>query len=280
MAIHPETDRPLEIYDSARRPIRPLDELQQVIRFRHLILQLLRRDILTRYKRSVLGIVWTMLNPLGMMIVLTLAFSTIFGRANGYPAYVLSGLLAWNFFAQTTNAAMVNLLWGGGLLHRVFIPRTSFSLAAIGTGVVNIVLSLVPMLLVMLVTGIPIYVTLWFLPIPILLLACFALGCGLLLSALAVYFPDVVEMYQIGITAWLYLTPVMYPESILPTATRTAIQTLNPMYGLLHLFRVPIIEGRIPTLAELLPSTGIALFVLLVGWVFFTENSDALSYRI
>jgi ABC-type polysaccharide/polyol phosphate export permease len=278
--IRSETQRPLEVYDSAKRPIRPLDEILQVVRFRHLIVQLLRRDILTRYKRSVLGVVWTMLNPLGMMIVLTLAFSTIFGRANGYPAYVLSGLLAWNFFAQTTNAAMVNLIWGGGLLHRVFIPRTSFSLAAIGTGVVNIVLSLVPMLLVMLVTGIPIYATQLFLPIPIFLLACFALGCGLLLSTLAVYFPDVVEMYQIGITAWLYLTPVMYPESILPDTTRTIIQTLNPMYGLLHLFRIPILDGRIPTLAEVLPSAAMALLALVVGWWAFTENSDAMSYRI
>jgi ABC-type polysaccharide/polyol phosphate export permease len=270
----------LEVYDSAKRPARAIDEIQQVFHFRHLIIQLLRRDILTRYKRSFLGIVWTMLNPLGMMIVLTIAFSTIFGRDNSYPAYVLSGLLAWNFFGQTTNAAMVNLLWGGGLLHRVFIPRTSFALAAIGTGIVNIFLSMVPMILVLIFTGMPLYWTFLFLPISILILAGFALGLGLLLSALAVYFPDVVEMYQIALTAWLYLTPVMYPESILPTGTRGLIQALNPMYGMLHLFRVPIIEGRIPSLLEILPSIAISLLFLVGGWWFFTKNSDALSYRI
>lgn len=270
----------LKIYDSAKRPARAIDELQQVFHFRYLVLQLLRRDILTRYKRSVLGIAWTMLNPLGMMIVLTMAFSTIFGQQNNYPAYVLSGLLAWNFFGQTTNAAMVNLLWGGGLLHRVFIPRTSFALAAIGTGIVNIFLSMVPMILVMIFTGMPLYWTFLFLPVPILILTCFALGWGLFLSALAVYFPDVVEMYQIVLVAWLYLTPVMYPESILPAGTRWLIQTLNPMYSMLHLFRVPIIEGRIPTLSELLPSAGIALLFLVCGWWIFTKNSDALSYRI
>ncbi len=136
-----------QIYDSALRKIPSLEELREVFRYHYLILQLTRRDVLTRYKRSVLGIGWTMLNPLGMMIVLTIAFSQIF-RFNteySYAAYVLSGLIAWNFFSQTTTASMVNLVWGGGLLHRIYIPRTSFALAAIATGMVNLTLSIVPL---------------------------------------------------------------------------------------------------------------------------------------
>ncbi len=127
-------------YDSQKRGNLALAELYEVLNYRYLIFQLIRRDIVTRYKRSVLGIAWTLLNPLGMMLVLTVVFSQIFkvGTIYGYPAFVLTGLLTWIFFAQTTTAAMINLVWGGGLLNRIYIPRASFGLAAIGTGLVNI----------------------------------------------------------------------------------------------------------------------------------------------
>ncbi len=270
----------LPVYDSTLRPARFLDELLQAYRYRYLIFQLLRRDILTRYKRSVLGIFWTMLNPLGMMVVLTIAFSAVFGLENGYPAYVLSGLIAWNFFAQTTTAQTVNLLWGGGLLHRIYVPRTSFALAAVGAGIANFGFALLPMLLVMVVTGRPIQWTVLFLPVSILVLACFALGFGLLMATLAVAFPDVIEMYQIVLMAWMYLSPVVYPVSILPESTRWLIQTINPMYWMIEIVRLPLFYGRIPSIGEFLPAAVLAIGTLALGWWIFTRNSDTLSYQV
>ena len=241
-----------------------------------------RRDILTRYKRSVLGIAWTLLNPLGMMIVLTIAFSQIFRFATvySYPEYVLSGLLPWTLFAQTTTAAMVNLVWGGGLLNRIYIPRTSFALAAIGTGLVNISLATIPLLIVMIITRVPIRPTIFFLPIPILLLACFSLGIGLLISTIAVYFPDVSEMYQIFLTAWMYLTPVIYPAEILPDQLRTIITTLNPMVYFVELYRYPIYYGQLPPWGDLIAGVLIAGIVLVSGWIIFSNKSDEFAYRI
>jgi len=204
------------IYDSSRRGVRAFEELRELFNYRNLVLQLARRDILTRYKRSALGVGWTMINPLGMMLIMTVAFSRVFSSVPGYPAYVLSGLIVWLCFSQTTTASMVNLVWGGGLLHRIYLPRTSFAVAAIMTGLVNLTLSLVPLLLVILIIGLPITGAILFLPVPMFLLAAFSLGVGLLLSTIAVYFPDVAEMYQIFLTAWMYLTPIFYPESILP----------------------------------------------------------------
>jgi ABC-type polysaccharide/polyol phosphate export permease len=270
------------IYDSSRRMNPAIDEFWEAIRYRDLILQLVRRDVLTRYKRSLLGVAWTLINPLGMMIVLTLVFSQVFrfGGTQDYPVFVLSGLLAWTFFSQTTTAAMVNLVWGGGMLNRIYIPRASFALAAIGTGLVNIVISLVPLLLVMVVTGIPIHLSFLFLPVPILFLAAFSLGLGLLLSTIAVYFPDVKEMYQIVLTAWMYLTPIIYPEEVLPEAYRTLITALNPMYHLVELFRIPILPGRFPTLEEILPAFLIALVTLIAGWWAFSQKADEIAYRI
>ena len=276
------TREDLLIYDSAKRNRPAIDELREVYNYRNLIQQLVRRDILTRYKRSVLGIAWTLLNPLGMMLVLTLAFSQIFRFAtvNGYPTYVLSGLLPWNFFSQATTAAMVNLIWGGGLLHRIYIPRASFAIAAIGTGLVNTILATLPLLLVMLVTGVPIRISIIFLPVPLLLLAAFSLGLGLLISTVAAYFPDVSEMYQILLAAWFYLTPIIYPADILPEAYGYWITMLNPMFHLVNLYRIPTYYGRFPTLEELIPSLVISTVMLVIGWWVFSNKSDEIAYRI
>jgi ABC-type polysaccharide/polyol phosphate export permease len=270
------------IYDSTRRGSAVVEELREIFNYRYLILQLVRRDILTRYKRSVLGVAWTMLNPLGMMLVWTIAFSQIFKSANlpAYPAFVLNGLLAWTFFSQTTTAAMVNLVWGGGLLNRIYIPRVSFALAAMGTGIVNITLSLVPLVAVMYATGLTIHWSFFFIPIALLILTAFSLGVGLLISTLAVYFPDIAEMYQIVLTAWMFLTPIMYPETILPQAYRSYITMLNPMYHMVKLFRIPLYYGRSPTAMEFLIPLTIALVVLVLGWVLFARKSDEFAYRI
>lgn len=270
------------VYDSALRGDIAIEEIREVFNFRHLIWQLIRRDILTRYKRSFLGIAWTMLNPLGMMIVWTIAFSQLFKGSSlpAYPAFTLNGLLAWTFFSQTTTAAMVNLVWGGNLLNRVYMPRSSFALAAMGTGMVNLLLSLIPLLLIMLINGLPLTWNLLFVPIPILILTAFSLGLGLIMSTFAVYFPDVSEMYQIIMQAWMFLTPIMYPETVLPEEYRNIVTMFNPMYHLVKLFRIPLYYGRLPTTFELLTPLTISIVVLIVGWIMFTRKSDEFSYRI
>ena len=225
------------VYDSGIRRSKAVEELIEAYRYRHLIFQLVRRDVLTRYKRSILGVAWTMLNPLGMMLVLTVAFSQLFGGTRAYPAYVITGLVAWNFFAQTTNAAMNQMVWGGGLLSRIYFPRTVFVLSSIGTGLVNLLLSMVPLVIVLILTGTPIRAAVIFLPLAIIALAAFSLGVGLLISTWAIYYYDVAEMYQIVLTAWMYLTPIIYPESIIPEPLRIWLFTLNPMYHLVGLIR-------------------------------------------
>ena len=215
------------------------------------------------------------------MLVLTIVFSRAFGiTEKGYAAYVLSGLLAWTFFAQTSHAATVNLVWGGSLLNRIYVPRTVFAVSSIGTGFVNFALALIPLVIVLLVTGLPLTLYLLFLPVPMLLLAMFSLGLGLILSAIAIYFADVTEMYQVILTAWLYLSPVIWVESFLPGGYMAILVKLNPMYHLINLFRIPIFQSRLPSLQELLICTGIALITLLVGWLFFSSRADEFAYRV
>src|SRR5688572_25019119 len=112
-------------YDSQKRKSPALEELFSIIRYRDLIYQLIRRDIVSRYKRSILGVLWTMLQPLGMMLVMNIVFSKLFGRVEGYTAYLLSGLVAWSFFSQTTTSAIHQIVWGGALMRRIYLPLRS-----------------------------------------------------------------------------------------------------------------------------------------------------------
>jgi ABC-type polysaccharide/polyol phosphate export permease len=267
------------VYDSAQRHLMPLLEAREAWRYRDLIFLLVRRDLTARYKRSVFGIAWTMLNPLGMMIVLSIVFSQIFRvKIENFPAYVLSGLIAWNFFAQSSSSAIYALVWGGDLLQRIYIPRSTFAISSIGTGLINLLLSLVPLILVMVVIGTPLHWTILLSLVAMILLGLFSLGVGLLISTIGIYFYDVVEMYAIILMAWFYITPIIYTLDLLP-ANLQRLLLLNPMTPLVELFRSLVFYGNLPTLQSWLVSIGVALGTFLLGWLVFTSKSDEFAYR-
>jgi ABC-2 type transport system permease protein len=220
-----------------------------------------------------------MLHPLGMMIVLSVVFSKLLNGGPTFAAYLLSGLIAWTFFSQTTNAVLSGFRWGVGLFKKIYVPHSVFGISAIGTGLVNLSLSILPLILVMLVTGVPIRWTMLFLPVPMLLLACFALGVGLLLATVGISFPDVSDMYQIFLIAWMYLTPIIYHVEYLPEGLKTAITTFNPMYYLIKLFRLTTYEGLLPTWQQFLPALLIALLTLIIGWWAFSRKVNEIAYQ-
>jgi ABC-type polysaccharide/polyol phosphate export permease len=268
------------VYDSTKRRLPMREELVEAWRYRDLIVQLVQRDIRTRYKRSVLGVVWTMLNPLLMMAVLTLVFSSLFRfELRDYPVYLLSAQILWVFIAQTTTAAMSHLLWGGSLLTKIYVPRTVFALAAVGTGLVNLVVSIVPLLIIAAAIQAPLGPSLFLLPIPIVLTAAFALGVGLLLSTIAVVFPDIVEMYQVFLTAWYFFTPIMYPKSIIPENYQWLLN-LNPAYHLVEAFRAPVYATSSAGPNTVLAAAIVSLVALVIGWVVFTSRADEIPYQL
>ncbi|MBP6823155.1 MAG: ABC transporter permease [Acidobacteria bacterium] len=268
------------VYDSMQTGNPFLSELKELIRYRDLLWQLVSRNIKTRYKRSVLGIFWTMLNPLLMMLVLTFIFSNIFRfQLPHYATYALSGLALWNFFAQTTTGAMSELIWGSSLMHRIYLPRSIFAISALGTSLVNLVLTLIPLFVVMLITGTPLRPALLILPLPIILTAMFALGVALILSRVAAFFADVLEMYQILLMVWMYLTPIIYPKEIIPERLRWLFN-LNPLYHLIEIFRAPLLVGWLAGPNTVLASVVAALATLAFGWWYFSRKADELAYRI
>ena len=268
------------MYDSARRPSPWLSELSELVRYRDLLSLLVSKIIKTRYKRSFLGVAWTLLNPLLNMAVMTVAFSAVFQHAVAfYPVYVLTGLLWWNFFAQTTTYAMSSLVWGGGLLKRVYVPRTIFAVSSIAHGVINLFLSLGVLFTIMMITGHPFHATLWFLPVPILLLAAFSLGVALFVSTLAVFFVDVVDIFAVVLQALFFLTPIIYPPEIFP-AKYAWFMSVNPVNHLLETFRAPILRGVLPDATNLAVALASSVCMLALGWWSFTRKADEFAYRL
>lgn len=268
------------VYDTAEIQPNFIREIVEAYRYRHLIWQLILRNIKVRYKRSFLGIAWTMLNPLGMMIVMAVAFSTLFGQAINYRVYLLSGLLAWGFFSESSTLMINNMIWGSDLLHRIYIPRTAFAFSSVGTGIVNLGLSLVPLVLLMAFTGVPVTAAILFTPIPALLILMFTFGVGLTLSVAAMYFADVNEMFKVLLRAWMYLTPIIYPEDLLVDNGYSWLLNLNPMHHLIRVFRSPFQYGVLPTWPDFLTAAGIAASALLIGWFVFNRYSDEFTYRV
>jgi ABC-type polysaccharide/polyol phosphate export permease len=268
------------IYDSSHSRRRLVEDALELARYRDLVASLVRRDLTVRYKRSVLGFLWTMLNPLLMMIVLTIVFSTFFRfPVEHYAVYLLSGVLLWNFISQSTTQAIHSLVWGSNLIQKIYLPKSVFIFSSILVGLVNLALALIPLALILLVTGHGFSLALLFLPIPMLLTAVFALGVGLFVSALAVFFADIADIYQLVLTILMYLTPIFYPADIVPEKYQLLLH-LNPIYYLTEVFRSPIYAGRLPALDTLVYASLLAVGMFLVGWGFFTSKSDEFAYRI
>ena len=266
-------------YDSERLQSPMLHELVELWRYRDLALQLTVRNIKVRYQHSLLGVGWTVLSPLLTTAVLSIVFMTLFRQAApDYPAYLLSGLLLWNFFVQTTSTMAAEMVGGSDLWKRIYTPKTVYALATLATGLVHLILALVPLFGLMLFLGIPIGVASPVAIVAILCVALFALGVGLLLSACATRFRDVIDLYQVASGAWLYLTPVIYPRSIVPDSYQWLL-ALNPMTWFIESFRLSVLQNSIQPPAVIgLMFTGALATALLGCWV-FTRATDGLATR-
>lgn len=251
-----------------------------LLSYRDLIWTLVARDLKVRYRRSTLGFIWTMLQPLLTMAVLTVVFSSIFRfDVDNYPVYALAGIMFWNFFSQSITASMNSLKGNAGLVTKLPLPKAVFPLATTIAGVINFLLALVPLLAILLVTGHPLTPALFFLPVAILLAALFTLGAGLLLSPLAVFFTDIIEMVGVGMTLLMYMTPIFYPMAIVPERFLWLVR-FNPIRSVLEVFRDPIYYGKIPPGQHLAVALFVTLLALLVGAWAFRKSSDRIPFYV
>jgi ABC-type polysaccharide/polyol phosphate export permease len=268
------------IYDSSRPRLAIVEEAKELYRYRDLLWRLVHRDLTIRYKRSTLGFLWTMLNPLLMMLVLTVIFSSLFRfQIAHYPIYLLSGTLLYNFFQWGTNQSISTIIWGGNLMGKIYLPKTIFVAAAAVVSLINLLLAMIPLALIMVINGCPFSRALFFLPISITLTFILTLGVGFFVATLAVFFADIADIYSIMLTMLTYLTPIFYPITVVPAKYRVLIYA-NPMYYFVEIFRQPIQSGIVPDFHLVLRACLIALGVLVVGLWFFTQKSDEFAYRV
>ena len=254
--------------------------MTDLLKHRDLVAALVVRDLRVRYKRSTLGLLWTMLQPLLTMGVMAVVFSSVFRfDLPHYPVYCLAGILFWNFFSQSIVASMVSLRANAAILHKLPVPKAVFPLATVCSGVVNLCLALLPLFLILFITGHPLRPSLLFLPVAILVAALFTLGMGLLLSPLAVFFTDVVEMVGVALSLCMYLTPIFYPMAILPERYRDFVR-FNPVRSILEVFRDPIYFGKIPPITHLSVAVGLALLAFILGALAFKRNSDRIPFYV
>lgn len=240
--------------------------------YRELILELVKRDLTTKYRRSALGYLWSLLNPLLMMIVISAVFSTVFRYdIPNFPIYLLAGQVCYSFFSEATSIAMSSILGNGPLIKKVYIPKYILPLAKCMSAFVNLMLSLVAIIIVMIATKTPVTPAILLAPLPLLYLFVFAVGVGMILSVLAVYFRDVVHLYSIILLAWMYFTPIFYPVSILPNPE---LMNLNPLYHIITCFRNIILDGTIFPLGHHIIAISVALVTLVIGLLVFKYRQD------
>lgn len=254
--------------------------MRNLLRYRDLVAYLVARDLKVRYRRSSIGFAWTMLQPLLMMLVLSLVFSTIFRfEVENYAVYALAGILFWNFFSQSIVTSMNSLRANAALLTKLPVPKVIFPLSTVLAGLVNLMLALVPLFVILVVTGHPLRPSLLFLPVAILIATTFTFGAGLLLSPLAAFFSDIVELVTVLLTLAMYMTPVFYPMDIIPDHLRWVVR-FNPLRSVLEVFRDPIYYGKVPPISHLAVAIGVTTIVLVVGAVSFRRSSDRIAFYV
>ena len=241
-----------------------------------LLSELVSRDLKVKYRRSILGYMWSLLNPLLMALVVSAVFSFVFKNSiDNYPIYLIIGQIFFNFFSEATTGAMTTLIDNKGLLQKVYIPKYILPLAKVCSTLVHIFYSMLAVIIVLVFTHTPVSFTIILFPVGLLYILLFCVGVSLILSVVSVYFRDTIHLYGVLITVWLYLTPVFYSIDMLSPQMRGLI-SLNPMYHFINYFRQIIIWGQIPSLAENAICLLSGVVVVLMGASFFRKHQDRL----
>lgn len=243
-------------------------------KYRFLLNQLVKRDIKIKYRRSVLGIFWSFLEPLLMMIVLTILFSTFFKRGiPNFPVYYLTGMLMYSFFAGGSNTAMRSIKSSAGILKSVYVPKYMYSLSSILSNFVTFSLSLIVLLVVMAATHVDFTIYIIFAILPIIALLLLTIGAGLILATINVFFRDTEHLYGVFLTLLMWSMPIFYPANIVPESFRF-IQDYNPLYAIISCCRSSFLYGTLYNPYDLLFAMISGIIALIIGIMVFYKYQD------
>lgn len=255
--------------------------LKDFFHYKDLLKHLVMRDIKLKYRRSILGYLWSVLDPLLSMIVMTIVFSAMFRRSiDNFPVYLFTGQLLFNFMKASTSQAMNSINANGALIKKAYVPKYIFTFSKAVSSLVDLLFTMVALVLIMLVTRAPFSAYNLLFPFVLLQLFVFSLGLGLFLAQANVFYKDVQHIYNAVMMAWMYLTPIFYPIESLPEKVRLAVTHFNPMYYYVKQFRDIFYAGTLPSWKYVIAGCTAALFMLVFGTWKFLKNQDRFILHI
>jgi len=256
------------------------EKLKETIKFKNLIYNLVSRDLKVKYKGSILGFFWSLLNPLAMLIVYTIAFKYIIRiRVEDFPLFFLCGFLPWTFLSLSLSMAVSSIKDNANLVKKVYFPREILPLSIVLSSLVQFLLTFVILIPALLLFKIKLGLPILFLPFIILFQLSFTLGLSLILSALNVFFSDVRHLLEIFLQIWFWLTPIIYPVSFVPERFQ-AIYKLNPAVLFVESYRNSLLYNKALTLTELLSLFVVGVVFLMLGQLVFSSYSRKFAEEI
>ncbi len=245
------------------------------IRYRELSSLLVRNNIKLKYRRSFLGYIWTILNPLMTMIILTIVFSQMFQRSiPNYPVYLICGNVLFSFMREATTHSMMSIINNAALIKKVYVPKYIFTYTTITSDFINLLLSFGALVIVMIATKTPVSLYTFLLIIPVVELYVFVLGVGLFLAQAVVFFRDIYHIWRVVVMAWMYLTPLFYDVSMLPANVAFFIKNFNPMYIYITQFRDFVMLSQMTDVKLIVVGALISLLSLTIGLLAFGRAKD------
>lgn len=243
-------------------------------KYQFLVQQLVSRDFKTKYKRSFLGVLWSFLNPLLTMTVQYLVFSNLFRfDIPNYSVYLLCGIVLFNFFSESCSMTLLSVVGNASLISKVYVPKYIYPLTRTISSLINFLISLIPLFAVTLISGVYPTKAWLLLPFVVVCLTVFALGIGMLLATAMVFFRDTQFLWGVLSMIWMYLTPLFYPESILPNNIAWILK-FNPLYYFTKFARMLLIDGISPEPIMYFQCFLFAVGALAVGAYVFKKNQD------
>jgi ABC-2 type transport system permease protein len=244
--------------------------------------ELVKRDIKIKYKGSVLGIIWSVLNPLLMMLVMSVVFTIVFpgirGQIPHYVVYLITGQVFFSSMVEATTLSMNSIVGNGALLRKVYVPKYIFPISKVLSTLVSLGFNMVSVFVIMAIDGVTFSWALLMIPVAVMYLLLFMMGLGLLLSTVVVFFRDIEHIYSVFTMAWMYATPIFYDVKQVSDQYQMIFK-FNPMYQYISFFRMIVIEHRVPGWEFNAICLGMGVIMLLIGlFVFKMKQYKFLNY--
>jgi len=252
-----------------------------ITKHHYVISLLVKKQLTLRYRRTVLGYFWAILNPLFSMLVLTFVFSTVFGQdPREFAVFLFSGMIAWSYFNASVIQCSDLFLANEQLIKKIYLPKELFPISIMVAMLIDAMLVFIAFFLIMLSLGAPISTSLFFLPVAYFILTIFILGVGLAVSIFTIFFRDLQHIIPIFLQALFFLTPIIYPEPKVPNSLLKTIFDLNPLSPFISMFRDPLMNGHITDWSNIISSSIFSIFSIVIGVYIFNKNKNNIIYRL